>query len=283
MYNKGLTPNDLFQKGAMKAQEKNIMNTTMAKVKEDILSYESENEDRVLLLVDALNKYPEIFYASYMNYLDNTFKISIDLETVLTDEIEKKDNKETKDSAFNKSANEYDQKDSAPNAIKILIASLPDFLSDGTVRANDLGLPVGVDYNTTFNFIQQKLVDLPPDSEIMIDKLKELASIIPAFNILVERLNFGTNYTPGTGQNYWREQLLRTQFVNQFNKAQNEYTLHKKDEDGNITVLNSNADKLEDYILKEWQNNFEEIINNNPNAYKDILASRRKGKKELVK
>ena len=282
---KNFTPNDLFEKGNTSFNENNIMNVTLAKVKEDMRNNKSdipEIEARKALLIDALNNHPIAFYSSYKSYLDNTFKIGINIESVLTSAIETNEQKETKDSAFSKNSNEFDQKEGAPNAIKILIASLPDIQPNGGVRANDLGLPAPVDYNNTFNFIQQKLVDLPSDVNLMINELKALSSVIPALNILAERLNFGGTYVPSTGKEYAKEQLLRTQFTNQFNKSQLEYTLHVKDKDGNIMLLNSNKDKLEDYILEQWQNNYQEIMNENPNAFRDILASRGKGKKEFL-
>ena len=281
---KGFTPNDLFEEGAMlKINDRNVFNVTLAKVKSDIKEY-GENPERNKMLLDALDQYPEIFFSAYRGYLQTTFQVNLDVDAILSDAIETSDTKETKDSAFNKSANEFDQKGSAPNGIKILIAGLPDMNKDGQAVPNDLGLIPSVDYDSTFNSIQQALVEVPGDMNLMLQALATKAQFVPPLTKLAERLNFGKDsYTPASKpETYAKEQLLRTQFVNQFNKSRNEYTLHIKNEDGSISVINANLDKVENIILKEWENNLKEILSKNPNAYKDLKKLKVKGKRAVL-
>ena len=276
---KGFTPNDLFEEGALlKINERNTMNSTLNQVKKDILEYADSPRNR--RIVEELTKYPENFYKAYKNYLKTTFQVNLEVDSMLSDAIENKDNKETRDSAFNKTASEFDQKGTAPNAIKIMIAGLPAIDSNGEVELNDMGLIPAVDFDKTFNLIQQSLVELPGDIALMIDKLSQKASAMPALNTLIKQLNFGkSKYTPSTKKEaYAKEQLLRSQFVNQFNKSKLEFSLHVKNEDGTISVINSNLDKIENTILSEWENNLKEIISNNPNALQDI--NKKKGGKK---
>ena len=150
-------------------------------------------------IVEELTKYPENFYKAYKNYLKTTFQVNLEVDSMLSDAIENKDNKETRDSAFNKTASEFDQKGTAPNAIKIMIAGLPAIDSNGEVELNDMGLIPAVDFDKTFNLIQQSLVELPGDIALMIDKLSQKASAMPALNTLIKQLNFGkSKYTPST-------------------------------------------------------------------------------------
>lgn len=269
LYRKGFTPNDLFNSQlGTELNEKKIFNSSLSELT-DVLSQSSD--DRVIELRDAIvdNKY--FFYKAYNNYTKITLKFDVDVENILSEEIEFNDNKETKDTAFNKSAFEFDTKDSAPPAIKLLISSIPEVENNRLVKADITGLPKLVDYNKVFNTLQQKLVNIPPDILLFTEEIEKLYDNIPGLKLLNNRLQFGSTYVPSSNSNvYARQQLLRTQFVNQFDKTQNQFSLHLKEEGGNIRIIDQNLDKIENKLFREWQNNFEMKKTLVPDMYSKI-------------
>lgn len=284
---KGLSYNDLFE-GA--ASIKNIRNIALKKLSERLkanvtaLNTQPDFRDlqkRLALIEREIsadeNKY--IFFEAFNNYLDATlgFKINNEFDEdsdVLSDIIEENEAKETRDSAFTKNANEFDVKTSAPNSIKLSIASLTQKeMKNGKLvdKRSSIGLPKLVDYNITFNYIQQKLVDLPADIDIFTRELKTHTDLKPEFLQFLNILNFGNiEYSPSEDmKERMKEMRFRTQFVNQFDKTKYNQTLHIKKDDGTVAVIDSNLDKMQNVRFAEWENNFKVLRQEYPKSYNE--------------
>mgnify|MGYP000889734851 CR=1 FL=1 len=174
---------------------RNILNTSLNKVFKDlndnIENFEEEDVDRVKSIIKNISSDKKGFYKAFNNYLKDKLNFEINVEAILSDEIETAEDKNTKDSAFSKNAIEFDVKASASPSIKILIASLPKLEKDGYIELNALGLPSLVDYNATFNFIQHKLMDIPGDVELMTLELQKYLNIKPELKYFIDKINFG--------------------------------------------------------------------------------------------
>lgn len=281
LYKSNLGPVDLFEKDVSGINVNNLVNNairdTFDDMMEDYKSYiKKDRNERIVDIINAAQENPKKFASSYLNYLKVVLNIDIDTDAILNDNIEENEEKQTKDSAFDKSSDEYSMVDNAPNVVKLLIYSLKDPEFEGYL--NELGLPYTVDYTKTFNYIQQELASVPGDIVLQTNKLKELSEKNSVFNELLLKLNFGNKtYIPSSDPKVrFREQQLRTAFVNQFNSTKSEYTLHLKKEDGSISLINSNIDRIENIILSEWKANFQKILSETPNLKEKIVVARNK-------
>ena len=299
----------LFEKGGMVPEDlltlsnkniRNIINNGLKKVTsiiEDNLGEDSpyDNQDRVKEIIKVINEDKKLFYKAYNNYLESKLGLSLNLENILSDDIESLEDKNTKDSAFNKSSIEFDTKDGAPASIKMLIASMPKLynkiddipegFSIGDKIPNELGLPTLVNYNSTFNFIQQKLIHVPGDIKLMINELQKLIHIKPELQFLIDKLNFnkGDNYTiPSNIYTMLKETRMRTEFVNQFNKSKLEFSLLIKDKDNNIRAIDANLDKMRDAVLADWASAFKIKITENPDLVNNSGWLERANVKEIL-
>lgn len=256
--------NNSFKKFINK-MEKNINDSSSVLGTENELMDEEELE-RYTLLKNEIEQNRELFYKSVNNYLRNKINLNINVETILSDDIETKEDKITRDTAFNKNSFEFDTKDGAPSGVKMLISTLPKVTKTGELVLNDMGLPKLVDYNKTFNFLQQKLIDVDNDIDSIINELNRLSKIRPELKELIRKLNFGENvYNLSSNPlKLIAETQLRTQFVNQFNKFKATFRLHIVDSDGKIKIINANHDTIESKIVNEWRSDFETKLSINP-------------------
>lgn len=288
LYKQGMGPIDLFETEINGLNINNIKNKAIRNVLDSLRKehedFEKEDETRIPNMINAIENNFAKFSKTYDNYLKTVLNIDLSSEEILDDRIEESDESEksSKDTAFNKSSNEFSPVDNAPNVIKILIYSLkdPNFVVDndyndenGENEKNELGLPITVDYNKTFNYLQQELSAVNPTIENYTNKIKEISQSNPEYLELLNKLNFGKeSYYPSSDKNaYFREQRLRTAFVNQFNQTKLEYVLHIKDENGNVRIKNSNLDRIENIITGKWQSNFEKILSSTPNLKDEII------------
>lgn len=279
---KNINPNQLLDLDNVNV--KNVLNKAFGLFMDDLNETQSViNSKRLASLIDEVNNNKILFYNSFNNYLNSKIKLSFNIDKVFADELETVQDKVFKDSAFNKDSIEFDTKDGAPDAIKLLLASLPQ-VKNGKSVPNSLGLPKLVNYTETFNFIQDKLVDLPGDINILISELSKYTSIKPELEILIDYINFGKKeYTfPSDEDTKIRETRLRTQFVNTFDKYKLQFKIHIIDENGNIKSTDGNLDKIQDVVLQGWQNNLEEMISENPKHFDNIEALKYASKTEIL-
>lgn len=283
---KGLTPEELLDVNEKTARS--MMNKGFNKLIEKLES--REVNDRYSEMIKEIKENKVFFYKSINNYLMNKLAININLETVLSDEIETKQDKVVKDSAFNKSSIEFDTKDGAPASVKLLIASLPNIVKTEQgfeTVSNQLGLPSLANYNETFNYIQQRMLGVANDIDSIIDSLREVSDSKPELKVLIKRLNFAKkandSYNPSSDNNQLiAETQLRTQFVNQFNKVKLNFALHIIDGEGNIKVINANQDNVERKIINEWRNAFELKLNKNPQLTNNIREYKEYNKSQIL-
>lgn len=283
---KGMSPNSIMEINS--SSVKNILNSALKSTIEDLEESveESSNPERLKRMINSIKKDKVLFYEAFNNYLKNKLSIGFNLENILSDEIETNESKNTKDSAFNKSSIEFDTKDGAPSAIKLLIASLPKVEVEDNQRytvLNDLGLPSLVDYGDTFNYIQHKMLNVDPDIDSMITELTRLSKFRPELGILVRRLNFNkSEYTiPNNELDKVVETELRTQFVNQFNKTKLDFALHIVNEDGSVNIINANQDNIKNKIINEWKSGFDVKLND-PNIIKNSRWLKKARAKEVL-
>ena len=270
LYKEGLTPNDLFNANKTVAIN-NIRNKSIQRLIDTIKENHAISQSRADDMVYHLNFYRQEFWDTYLQYLASEFDIEInrngsnlevtakDTLTTLSDSIEMVEEKETKDSAFDKNSFEFDSKNGAAPAIKLLLSSLPQRTKNGKVVRGELGVYKPVNYTEAFNLVQQKLVTVPPDINLQTAELSRWVSQYPYLGGLLKRINFGDTYIPGK-TNYNKEQQLRTQFVNQFSKAQNKFITIVQESDGTVRFVDSNLDSIQRTIVSEWQTNFETMI-----------------------
>lgn len=283
---KGLSPTALLSMNS--SSVRNVLNKALDSLLNRLenTKEQSFNPERHQEIIDAISSNKVMFYKSFNNYIKTKLKINFNLETVLSDEIETKEDKNTKDSAFNKSSIEFDTKDGAPSSVKLLISSLPkvEITTEGmTTVSNDLGLPKLVDYNDTFNYIQQKLLNIPSDINVISEEILRLSKFRPELKILHKRLNFNKSSYAIPSDNIQKivETELRTQFVNQFNKTKLDFALHIVSEDGNVKIINANQDNIKSKIINEWKSGFE-IKMNNPNFIKNSAYLQKATTKQVL-
>jgi hypothetical protein len=247
------------------AQLSNITNNIFKKmtnflektILEDIDKYgETSFSGRAMDILSEIRNNEEFFIEAYNIHLKSTMNLTFDSiedgESMLNESLEEVEEKATKDTAFNKSANEFSSIDNAPKAIKMMIASLK---VPGEV--NQLGFPKLVDYHKTFNMIHQTLAKYPGDIDLYTLLLQQKEAAFPHMAQLIDQLNFGKKvFAYDTNPEIAvKEQRLRSLFVNQFDKTEYEYTLDVK-EDGVWKIINENLDKASNVKLAEWEANF---------------------------
>lgn len=290
--------NKLFKEGTITPEElldtnhtstKKIMNSSykdfITKLKEISEDYRSniidtpanstllnelqEKLERNNEIIDQISNNKLIFFKSISKYLKNKLSIDIKMDNILSDDIETKEDKGFKDSIFSKNAIEFSTKDGAPASIKLLIASLPAVQKTETGYStvpNEMGLPKNVNYNKTFNYIQEKLLNVDNDIDVILEELNSLSNNKPELKILIKRLNFNSKTYNPSSEKFKRiaETQLRTQFVNQFNKTKLNFALHIIEPSGLIKIINANQDTVQNKIINEWRNAFETKLNRNP-------------------
>lgn len=143
-------------------------------------------------------------------------------------------------------ANEQNPMDSTPNAIKLLIMSLPEIDQDGDMVDNPIGGPQLADFKQTYNLLLKHLCGLSQFSE-MYDKMKVLSREFPVFNELMKRL------AEPSGDTSLEQTLLQNQFRQTFSKFESKGTITLiNPETGDYYQLDANANRLMDRIKEKW-------------------------------
>jgi hypothetical protein len=142
---------------------------------------------------------------------------------------------------------EFDTRDGAPKAVKLLVMSTPQIvIKDGkpSLYLNQGKFPKLANFGSLWNFIAQNLAEIPEGYENFIKELQTLQAKRPEIGALLKKLE------KVSGPNASR---FRTQFVQSFAKARHTYNLVMERKDGSLVTIDSNSNKLEDSILEEWR------------------------------
>jgi hypothetical protein len=160
--------------------------------------------------------------------------------------------KDVKDFAFLKESFRFSPQIGIPNAIKLLISSLPDSVySDGRAlskRGEHFGLANTVPFDTAFNAIAQTLAGSTGDYQKMIARLDDesVKDRFPYIARLVEYLGSTAN----NGDEF--AEMLRTQFVTTFSKAMNTHLVATiNPSSGDMVFVNGNSMRKQDMLFKE--------------------------------
>tara|TARA_R100001510_G_scaffold15057_1_gene12366 strand:- start:7979 stop:21253 length:13275 start_codon:yes stop_codon:yes gene_type:complete len=160
--------------------------------------------------------------------------------------------------------NEINLKDTAPAAVKLLIATLPASRSmKNTNSAYGLGL---VDYKPFFNLVLKRLAGTESFAD-QINKLRELAIEHPEYadiagtpgpiTTLINRLQVTKDPSALTANEF----KLQRQFRQQFHKFNSEDIIAIYDaENGHVTFMPANADRESALIMSEFRANFKERV-----------------------
>lgn len=156
---------------------------------------------------------------------------------------------------------EFSAKSGMPNAIKLMIASLPQTTEDRMIKLNNLGLPTLSDYKRNVAILHNELAGLSSFKD-QITKLSSLRERIPEFKKLMDYLGVNSD---GTVQSTLSPDKFNLQaaFRQQFDK--NNYNFYLQLYNGNNSYLiNSNTESLKEIIKAKWKSGYIE----NPNAVK---------------
>lgn len=160
--------------------------------------------------------------------------------------------KDVKDFAFLKESFRFSPQIGIPNAIKLLISSLPDSVySDGRAlkkRGEHFGLANTVSFDTAFNAVAQTLAGSTGDYQKMIARLDDesVKDRFPYIAKLVEYLGS----TAANGDEF--AEMLRTQFVTTFSKAMSTHLVATiNPSSGDMVFVNGNSMRKQDVLFKE--------------------------------
>ena len=227
------------------------------------------------LVLDELNANRPLFRAAYDEYLASEINLKFgEIENEFsgyTEGISQSENRTNKDSTFDRSSNEFSPIEAAPKAIKMMLFTLTETDTEGnpiTSKAN-WGFNRLASYTKTSAMIHQTLAEIPADINLFTEELLKKNDSFPVVSQIVNQINFyqDTFKYHADPNKRLKEQLLRTQFVNQFNKTKYNYFLHLIDKDGNLKIINSNIDKSTDVKMAEWENNLMLKMVSNPGKY----------------
>lgn len=153
----------------------------------------------------------------------------------------------------------FNTKNGMPKSIKMLVAGLPKLQKVKTAEGmifkpvmNRLGLPILTDFDTTYNFLADKLAGTPAEIELFQSKLEILATQRPELSTLIKRLN-------STSSNPLKANRLNIEFIQSFAKTKIEYLIGLIKDSGNITFIESNSNKLVNKIKDLWSAEYRNI------------------------
>lgn len=213
----------------------------------------------------SFSSHVEFFKANKKNIFDNFSnslkRYNINLKEEQDNKVIPDEENRGKDTLGIIESIEFNTKSSVPNAIKLLIASLPSMTRQGKYRSNQLGLPKLSNYKTNLAKLHNALAGLETIQE-MRDKVLELSVETPEYKVLLKRLgipNKGEVTTANTPENIVR---LQTQFKQQFDKANYTFLSLLIDENGKALFRDANSERASDLIKQKWRSNFRTLPKN---------------------
>ena len=185
-------------------------------------------------------------------------KWKIDIESEIQDYYANEDDKNNRDNLHGVASHEVDPNSVMPLPLKLLLSTLPksNISADGNVyfEYNTSGMPRLADFGNTMAYLYKELTGIPQDE--ILPKLKTLASKKKEVEFLIERLGLNQDIVNLTGPKI----KLLTQFIMQFNQANNDFLMNLISRDGSKVTINSNSDRVNNQIKRAWELNFKDVL-----------------------
>ena len=172
---------------------------------------------------------------------------------------EQEDNKDTvigRDTLGIQASNEVNPLTRVKPHLKLLLKTLPNLKTDGTAITNKLGMSKLADFGQTMSILYSSLANTNNNwSKIRV--LKKLAEQDNTYTVLLQRLGLESVQEPADLEELSKRQFdLYTSFMTAFNNAKDSYSFLNITEDGNRTIVNSNAESTQNLIKLKWGENF---------------------------
>jgi len=168
-----------------------------------------------------------------------------------------------RDSLGIRAANEINPITRLQPHIKLIIRTLPEafYGEDGGIRfgTNRFGTYRLADFGQTVGHLYRALSN-KKDMASQIFALKELAQKDAKFSVLADRLGLpNIAFTDVADIN--KEQInTLLSFFTAFNNAEDEYMLLRVSDNGQRSLMNSNAERTDKLVVNRWQENFNAVI-----------------------
>ena len=141
-------------------------------------------------------------------------------------------------------------------SLKLLLKTLPQSRLDGTPITNKLGMPKLADFGQTMSILYSALSNTN-NNWSKIQALKDLATQNITFAVLEDRLGLSEVQEPSDLETLNKDQFdLYTSFMTAFNNAQDAYSFMNVTQDGNRTMVDSNAESTRSLVKLKWGENF---------------------------
>lgn len=120
---------------------------------------------------------------------------------------------------------------------------------------NDLGLPVPVDFNSTYKYLLKNTVGTGSSYIDLYNKINSLVKFKPEFRELLDRLG-----EPSIDLDF-EHQIFQNQFLVDFNKNRTESYITVYSPDGNVISINATKQGESERVQTEWEGNIRLFTN----------------------
>ena len=181
-----------------------------------------------------------------------------------SENLEDKDTVVSRDTLGIRAANEINPLTRVQTDIKLILKTLPRVMSDGSPMLNKLGVPRLADFGKNMSILYTQLANTADNwSKVM--KLQDLAEKDVTFKVLLRRLGLeGVDNIDDLNELTKTQFDLYTSFMIAFDNSNNAYSLMNVTQDGNRTIINSNAEQIDNLVKLKWGENFKYNIQTTP-------------------
>ena len=188
-----------------------------------------------------------------------------------------KDTAISRDSLGIRASNEVNPLSRIMPDLKLLLKTLPALRVSGKPLTNKMGMPKLADFGKTMSILYSKLSNVDTNWEKvraiqdLADKSKGQQNVRKTFSVLLDRLGLSEVQVPSDLNDLTKEQFdLYTSFMVAFDNAQDTYSFMNVTQDGNRTMVDSNAESTRSLVKLKWGENFKYNIQQNEDLGKVV-------------
>lgn len=139
--------------------------------------------------------------------------------------------------------------ESISSPVRMLIRSLKQVNNDLSLKTNDLGRPIPVDFTSTYNYLLKNVVGNGSSYENLYNKIESLIQFKPEFRELLDRLGKPSDSIDDEHMD------MQTQFTQAFNKNKTNTYITQYSPTGNYFTIEANRQNEADRVQTQWESN----------------------------